>query len=68
MRRSIRVVKPNVNANPRTPPIAKIKRRTAAINETTSEIMIVRQEDIPDVPLNTFGNREAKFNRNFGGL
>ena len=26
------------------------------------------QEDIPDVPLNTFGNREAKFNRNFDGL
>jgi replicative DNA helicase len=32
------------------------------------DILDSGQEDIPDKPLNTFGNRESKFNRNFSGL
>ena len=33
-----------------------------------TDILDSGQEDIPDKPLNTFGNRESKFNRNFSGL
>ena len=32
------------------------------------DILDSGQENIPDKPLNTFGNRESKFNRNFSGL
>jgi len=32
------------------------------------DILDSGQENIPDKPLNTFGNRETKFNRNFSGL
>jgi replicative DNA helicase len=33
-----------------------------------TDILDSGQDDIPDKPLNTFGNRESKFNRNFSGL
>ena len=33
-----------------------------------TDILDSGQENIPDKPLNTFGNRESKFNRNFSGL
>ena len=32
------------------------------------DILDSGQDSIPDKPLNTFGNRESKFNRNFSGL
>jgi len=49
--------------------VDRSKMRLYDVEETAQQgLADSGQEDIPDVPLNTFGNREAKFNRNFGGL